>query len=180
MSSVQLALRLDSREVERLFDGFESRAKIKCVARAVRAAARVAVPVARRLAPKDTGALRRSLALRATGARHGSRWVRVRVISRADALGKDAYYASWQEFGWHAGRRHAATRSYRRLQAAAARAGRDLVARERGGRARRRRWIEGRHFMARAVQQTRTQMVAAAQETFAQAVQAEFARAYGG
>lgn len=105
----------------------EPKVKNKICRQALRKAAKPVATVAKQLAPKKTGQLRKAIKVRAM--KRSRRGVGIEVLTGKDFFQGDQFYGAFQEFGWHAGPRKASKkRGYKRIGD-------------------KRRWIEGKHFL---------------------------------
>lgn len=111
----------------RMFKRMPLKVQRNVTRRAVRRGANIIKAEARRLAPKRTGLMARSIVVK--GSRSRSPFVvRMKVTTRAGLYKGKAYYAAFQEFGWRTGKRRPKS----------------------GDRRIARREIPGRHFMEHA------------------------------
>lgn len=92
---------------------------------------------------KGTGRLRKAIRVRA--AKRSRRYIYYVARVGAEWFKGETFYAGFQEWGWHAGKRGRSSKEYR----AAAQ-----EARRRGATFRGRRFVKGKFFMKRAAQQT--------------------------
>lgn len=103
----------------------------KILSQSARMAMRPILAAAKSNAPRDSGALARSIRMRAMKRNRRGR-IGVRVMTSQEWFKGDQYYGAFQEFGWKAGKRLA---GYRRKSNAVA----DT-----------RRQIEGKHYVQKA------------------------------
>ncbi len=93
--------------IHKILIGLEAKASRAIVASSLRTGARVVQAAAKRLAPRDTGALERSIKVRSGRARHG---VSVVVGVGQKWFTGDQFYGAFQEFGWKTGKRKSKNR----------------------------------------------------------------------
>ncbi len=131
----------------------EKRDSRRILRQAFRAGAKMIADKAKQLAPggrakgqkrsKATGRLRKAIRVRA--AKRSRRYIYYVARVGAEWFKGETFYAGFQEWGWHAGKRGRSSKEYR----AAAQ-----EARRRGATFRGRRFVKGKFFMKRAAQQT--------------------------
>jgi len=104
---MQLNATVDSRQLAKILKALkripakEGKKIIRTAAR--EAAKQVLLPVARALAPSDTGLLRRKIKVRAIG--RSKNGVGVRIGATEKDFTGDQFYAAFQELGWRVGKR---------------------------------------------------------------------------
>lgn len=124
---MQLNATIDSRQLAKILKSLkripakEGKKIIRTAAR--EAAKQVLLPVARALAPSDTGLLRRKIKVRAIGrSKNGG----VRIGATEKDFTGDQFYAAFQELGWRVGKR---TKEVRDFQEATRKSVRSVVTR---------------------------------------------------
>lgn len=76
--------------------------------KATREASKVILPMARKLAPKRTGALRKAIRVRAT--KRSRVYIGARVVVGKEWFTGEQFYGGFQEWGWRTGKRGASKR----------------------------------------------------------------------
>lgn len=138
------------------------KAALKVFRQSLRAGAKIIQTDAKQRAPVKSGALRKSVKVRARKRSRSGIGVRVSTSADDSAWGGDQFYGAFQEFGWKAGGRRISGREARRI------ASQEIVGRRIG--------LKGRNLKALLGEETATRVISRAEQVFAKDVERESKR----
>lgn len=156
MTTLQISLSGDAKLLATL-RGLEKKHAKAVVRKASRKAAKPIVAAARANAPVKTGALRKSIKVRAIKRSRSRIGVRIGTSGHESAFVGKQFYGAFQEYGWFTGKR---TKETRRAQAKNAQHKMRLEAKlAREAKGQNRKFNHGSHFMLRAAKSKASEAV---------------------